>query len=901
MIARIAAMLQSLWWNLARRDRVDAALDDEVRAYVELLAAEYEREGMSPLLARRRALIETGGVQQVKEATRRAWVGDTIASTARELRFTIRGLRRAPVFLAVAVITLAIGIGGATAVFTVIDASLLRPLPQVSEPEQLVTVERVQPTGPAAEFSYPDYRDLKERASTLAGLAAFNGTSMALEDAAGSERAWVGYVSDDFFQVLGVRPAAGRLFQPSGPSGKGGEAEAVAIIGHALWQRRFAGAATVIGSTVKLDGRTFTIVGIAPPGFIGAMRPNPMELWIPITVADAPAAALSDFDFTSRRDAWLRLVGRVAPGRSVEEAQRELAAIATQLATAHPATNEGRSVHVAAGAGMTAEERAELSRVPRLLAGAVVLLLLIACGNVAGLSLVRAAARRRELATRLALGASRGVLVRMVALEGAVVALAAGLLGVVLARLLVGSTALVQSVIDLDHLDLRIDWRVLGVALAASVMTAMLVAILPAMQLAGLPPGAVLKDGGAGALRRRRGQRMLVAAQVGACVILLAAASIVHSAFQRVLTAHDASDPRTLTDIGLEIRESLPDTAERLAFYRSLLERAEAEPGIAHVALTSTIPPFQWATRAAVFRRGEEPPADAPAQRDLESAVRAQAVSVSEGFFDVMRIAIVRGRGFAPSDDERSPPVVILSRRLADALWPGENPLDRSVVWPGARQGAPRPLRVVGVVGDTRDLSPSAPPPFMMYLPFAQRPTPHILVVRSRTTSPVPPATLRRLVADVDPRVAALGGRILHDRLRGEARPQRTASAWIAVFGAIALLLASVGLYGVVAQGVAQRRREIAVRSALGATPRNILNAVLGDGMRLVAIGSVIGGFGAVAAFRVLRSLFTGVEAVNLLTIGGAAMLLVVTTVIATWVPAHRASRLDPVEALRSE
>ncbi|MGH7464793.1 MAG: ABC transporter permease, partial [Longimicrobiales bacterium] len=702
------------------------------------------------------------------------------------------------------------------------------------------------------------------------------------------------------FTVLGVEPAAGRMFSLPDASAVGAEAQQIVVLGHALWQSRFGGSQSAIGTTLELDGEVFTIVGVAPPGFIGAMAVYPMELWIPVTSGGRLSAALAGgLDIDSRRQASLRLVGRLAPGRSVDDAQADLAAIAARLAETHP-TNRGRGVQVMAGAGITTEERADISRVPRLLAMAVTLLLLIACANVAGLVLVRSAARRREIATRIALGASRGALVRQVVLEGVVIAVGAGLLGVLLARLLVRSATLVRTVIPMTDVDVAMDLRVLAVALAAAALTAILVSLLPAIQLFQVAPGAVLKDGG-GAVRRRSGQRMLVAAQVAASIVLLAAAAIVFSAFHRVLTAHDDADPRGLTDVGLSIRESIPDAAARVAFFRAVLARAAADPDIAGAALTSTIPPFQWSMRTSVFRRGEEPPPAVLAGRELELGLRVMAVSVSGSFFDVMRIPLVRGRMFSTRDDERAAPVAIVSRAVADELWPGQDPVGRMLAWP-AVEGPPRaPLRVVGVAADTRGLAPTAPPPLTIYLPFTQHPGVHILVARGRAHQPVAENTLRRIIADVNASVDVVGGRTLFDRLQQEARPQLTASAWIGVFGAIALLLAAIGLYGVVAQNVLQRTRELAVRSALGATPIGILTTVLGDGMRLTALGGIAGALGAIAAFRLLRSLFTGVHAVDVLPVAVAVAVLAIALLAATYLPARRAARLQPLDALRSD
>jgi predicted permease len=615
--ARLYMWLRSLWWKLFRRERLEAELEKELRAYVELLAFEYERSGMTPAEARRAALVETGGIEQVKEQTRDAWTGNALATGFREVRYALRTLRRSPAFLGIAIVTLALGIGGATAVFTVINGSLYRPLPGAAQPHRLVTVERVQSARTTAEFSYPDYRDLRAGSSALAGLAAYNGTSMPLEDAAGSTRAWVSYVSDNFFTVLGVRPAAGQFFGADATPARDMDEHEQVVLGYDLWQQRFGGVQNAIGSAIRLDGHPFTIIGVAPPGFVGAMARYPMELWIPLASGGQPAAPLSRFvDLETRRGGWLRLVGRLAPSKTVEEAQVELAGIARQLAATYP-TNRERSVLMFAGAGLTSEERVQLSRVPRLLAMAVGLLLLIACANVASLSLVRAAARRRELATRIALGASRAALFRQVALEGVLIAVGAGLLGVLAARLLVGSASLVHTVVPIEGVDLGMDIRVLAIAVAASAITAVIVALVPALQVIRMPTGAVLKDTG-GVMRRSAGQRALVATQVGASLVLLAAATIVFSSFQRTLNIRDGLDPRLLTDVRVEFEESLSEPGLQLTFFRELLARAAADPAVAGAALTTTIPPFQWASRTTVFRRGEEPPRDALAGRELE-------------------------------------------------------------------------------------------------------------------------------------------------------------------------------------------------------------------------------------------------------------------------------------------
>jgi predicted permease len=895
---RLIAVVRSLWSNVVRRQSVERDLDAEVRAYVDLLAGEYERAGLTPDLAWRRALVEVGGIESVKEATRDAWVGDAFATFAREMRYALRTLRRAPGFLAIAVGTLAIGIGGATAVFTVIKGSLLRPLPAVADPDRLVTIERVDPTTSAAEsgypvFSYPDYRDLRARTTTLTGIAGFDGGGLVVTDSSGSAREWISFVTANFFTVLGVRPVAGRFFTDP-------ESENVVVLSHAIWQRRFGGSPRVIGSTIDLDGHATTVIGVAPPRFIGGMATHEMDIFVPIVVAERPSPILG-FDLESRRGGMMRLVGRLAQGKTVEAAQRDLAATAAWLAATYP-SNRGRTVKVWAGAGMTTDEREEMSRVPTLLAVAVGLLLLIACGNVATLSLVRVASRRRELATRVALGASRAGLVRQVVLEAAVIAIAAAALGMLLARALVKSATLVQTVVSMSDLDLSIDPRVMSVAVAASTLTTLLIALLPAVHVMRLPPGAVLKEGGRVVRGRSLGQRVLVAGQVAASLVLLAAAATIFATFQRVVAGHRSLDPRGLTDVGFQVPPALAKDDERWrAFLRAVLARASSEPGIEGAAFTTSIPPFQWSIRATVFRRGEEPPPGALVGHELDLGTRVDGVDVSQSFFDVMHIPVLRGRTFRASDDEGSQRVAIVSRALAETLWPNRDPIGQWIAWPTVDGPSRPPLQVVGVVGDTRDIKLSGKQPLTMYLSYEQgRPGRPQLIVRGRAGTPVTQDVLRRIVASVDPSVGLYSARTLLDRLEETLRPQRTASAWIAGFGAIALMLAAIGLYGVVSQSVLQRTRELAIRSALGATPRGLFTTVLRDGMRPALTGAGIGMLGVAGSLPLLRSVLSA-EAGDVRFGTVAIVVLAGVLLAATCLPARRASRLQPAEALRSD
>lgn len=892
---RFVTRLRSLWWNLAHREQVDAALDDEVRAYVELMAAEHERAGMSPADARRAALIATRGVDNVKEATRDAWMGNGIAVAARELRYALRSLRRSPAFAAIAIATLGIGIGGATAIFTAVEAVFLRPLSAVSEPERLISAERIEvATSVLDDFSYQDYRDLRAQATTLAGLAAYNGTSVMLKSNSGSARAWVSYVSDNFFDVLRVRPVAGRFIDAS--DGVAAGANPVVVLGFDLWQQRFGGDPGVIGSTVQLDLKRFTVIGVAPPKFIGAMRLHRMELWIPF----GSLFATSD-NFESRGWRWLRLVGRLAPAASVKDAQRELSGMAAQLASAYP-VNKGRDIRVFAGAGMTADEREEAIRLPRLLTIAVSLLLLIACANVAGLQLVRAAAKRRELATRLALGASRAALVRQRFVEGGVLAVGAAVLGTLVAQALVRSASIANTVIGMSDLDVGINWRVLGASLAIACVTATLMSIAPALQVSRTRLGTLIRDGGGGAVGiRSRGQRLLVVVQVAASLVLLSAASTIYGAVQRLRHVDPGFDPRGVTYAYVRVASTGYDSVGIVNFYRELVTRARSEPGITGAALTSTNSPASWAPRYRVFRRGEELPPDRLAGPISEGDVRAYFSTVSPGWFDVMRIPLLTGRDFTEHDDDHAPPVAVISRRLAQQLWPNQSALGKSLAWPSSRVRRP-PLEIVGVVADTRHASLADPPAMVVYRPFAQTSGENrVLVLRGLGESAPTLLTAQRLVTRVSSHAEVDGGATLVEHIDDAMQAQRVATAWIGVFGVIALLLAAIGLYGVIAQTVLARTRELAVRAALGATPRGLLALVVGDGIRLAIAGVVVGAIVSLSGMQFLRKQVVSVELVDARVAALAVVALAVAMLAASYLPARWAARLNPIDALRSD
>lgn len=897
LLARLRALARNIDHTGMRRAERDADLDAELRAYVDQLADRYRRDGMSPDDARRAALLATGGVTQVKEATRDAWLGHHARSFARDVRFASRSLRKAPGFVVLAVLTLSVAIGGATAIVSVVRAVLLQPLSAVGAPAELFTVERVTASGELDDVSYPDYLDLRDRARTVSGLAAYNGTWLNIEDArTGGGRAWISYVSDNFFSVLAVSAVMGRVFQPE-DAGRF-SASPVAVISHRLWKNRFAGDSTILGSTLRINEQSVTVIGIAPDGFVGAMRLHPMDLWVSVfTMRDLLGDSLNGL--RDRGSRGLRLIGRRASGASLADARREIEALSAQLASAYP-EDRHLGIRVSGGSGMIEDERIEAARTPRLLAIAMALLLLIACASVAGLTLVRAAAKRRELATRLALGASRFSLVRQLVVEAAVVAGLAGAFGVLFAQGIVRVASVMRTVVSVPDFTFALDWRTLATAFVISSAVALLVAIVPAFQISRTDVAAAMKDGAGGAVRARaRSQRMLVVAQLAASLVMLASASILFGALRRTMHIDPGFDTRGLRSVFISLSGKRFDSTGVRTLLDEVMLRTRSDSRIGPVALTSAAPPAPWLTMGRVFRENETPSRARLNDPSFSGGARAYVDATSNGLFAVLGVPVLLGRDFTWDETRRRAPVAIVSRRLADLLWPNANPLGQMISWPSTRGPERAPLRVVGVVGDIHHSTLAAGPSPVLYVADVTRlrgsPT---LVYRD--TLGTAATALRALFASMRVNVEVADD----DRITvvddGMVR-QRIVGSWVTAFGSIALVLAALGVYGVIALSVQQRTRELAVRAAVGARPVELLRLVLADGLRLGATGVAIGAGGTVLAFRALRSVFAGMQLIDLGPAAFALVVLAAATFLASLLPARRAARLNPADALRTD
>ncbi len=809
-----------------------------------------------------------------------------------DLRYARRTLLKSPGFTAGVVLTLALGIGAAAAIFSVVDSALLRPLP-FEDPHRLAMIWGV--AGPDRDIrgaSYPEIRDWRELTQSFSDVSIYDDTELNLSGDAGVEELRAEIVSSNFFRLVGVSPRLGRGFLPeeelpgAAPS---------AVISHSLWERRFGGKPDVLGRTVTLGGgpgfadTLAVIVGVMPEGFRGVSFDA--EIWTTL-LPFAPDWGDDD----DRGDRWLGAAGRLAPGISAEVAQADLAEVARQLEARYPDTNRERS------ADLFSLHEYHLDNTRTLLIvllAAVGFLLLIACVNVVNLQLVRGIARGREMALRHALGAGRLRLVRQLTTEATVLALLGGIAGVILAHL--GTEFLVTLVPEgvlPSYVDASIDGRVLLFAAGLVAFTGVLSGIVPALrstrrgfagEVYGSGRGATTASVGSGRL-----QRLLVAVEIALAVALMAGGALmVRSLGEQLKIA-----PGFEADNVLAVRVNLTDDAyapEALTrFAQQLVERLEGTAGVAEVAVGSDAP-----------LRGNSSASTLSVEGRPDQWIRYYRHRVSPGFFQALGIPIVRGRGFDSSDDLDGPGVVIVSEAFAGKLWPDRDPIGQTIQLGSSPDG--ERARVIGVAANVRfrslttDLMDPGEDPDV-YLPHAQAPTPALeILVRSATNELTGIDIVRRAVAELDPSVPVADVQSLEDALAVQTANARFGSLVLGVFAALALALSAVGLYGIMAFLVASRRRETAIRIAVGADPARVLRMVVREGMTVVGFGAVVGLAGVFLAARLFSSLLYGVQPADPAAITAATAILLATALLANVVPARRATRIDPMTALREE
>jgi predicted permease len=903
------------------RRREDTEFSDEIREHLDLLTEENVRRGMPLAEARREAKIRLGGAEQLRE-THREMIGIPFLETLfQDVRYALRMLKKNPGFTAIAVLTLALGIGANTAVFSLVSAVLLSPMPGIANPQQLVSLFRMQKNDPFGVSGYPDYLDYRDRNHSFSGLAAHASAWMNL--GTGTPERIVGdVVTGNYFSVLGVRPTLGRLIVPDDDAKR--DADPVVVLSYSFWQRKFGASRAVLGSKVVLNGYPFTVVGVASRDFTGVLPELKTDVWMPMSMLhEGFPSSRGGHYFEERAWGWLGIFGRRKLGVSFEQAQTDMRVVAQQLALAYPITNTGHSVALARGVGIEPDERADLKNFLGLLFAAVGLLLLIACANIAGLFLVRATGRRREISVRLALGATRRRLIRQLVTEGLFLSLVSGALGLILAPWIIRvSVHYAQPTSVIRDSNVNPDASVLVFTLLVSILAGVAFTALPALRSSSPDVLTSLKEGAPSSARNQSLlQRLLAAAQVGASFVLLIAAGLLFHNMHKILNSDPGFDTKNIFIASIDLtkqgyQKGNDDSADSFRntdgqavngkrgdiFYHQLFERLAHLPEVSSASLSTSVPPNPWPGGASVFHPGEEPPQNLLRGQEFQRGLRVNIVNVSPHYFRTLGIPLMQGRDFDLGDDETAPGKAIVSRNLAERMWPGENVIGKRISWPTV-EGPPRPpLEIVGVVADCKYLSLTEPPPLILYVPLFQNYSGGVTIALHTTLLPgVALAELRRAIADLDRTLPLFETKTIQEQVGFSVWQQEMASSLIGAFGMLAVFLAALGLYGVIAHSVSQRTHEIGIRMALGAQPGQVLRMVVREGMLLTATGVAGGIVAALGLTRFMASLLFGISPTDPLTFASIAILLTVVALLACYIPARRAMRVDPMIALRYE
>lgn len=887
LLKQITAALRTL---LHRRE-ADREMDDELREFIEASAAEKMKSGLRREEALRAARVEMGSTESVKEDVRAVGWETALETFWQDIRFAFRILRKNPGLSTIIVVTLALGIGANTAIFSVVNTVLLQPMPY-KQASHLITIwgENKARGYDLDLVSYPDYLEWKSQNRVFESMGASTDEMYTLTGA-GEPAAIIGYsFSPDFFDVLGISPLLGRTFaRDEDQAGK----DRVAVLNFHLWKTQFGGDPNIVGRSVTLDGRAYAVIGVMPQSF---QYPPSVELWTPLTIDPGYAK--------DRGIRWMRVLARLKPGVTIGQAAADMRTIVAQQRNAYPNTNKGYDVNLVT---LRELESGDVRPALLILLCAVGLVLLVACANVANLLLSRAVARRREIAVRTALGASRSRIVRQFLTESILLSLVGGVLGLAIAyrgvRALVAMFPTTISNLSIPRVEsIPIDSWVLGFALLASLLTGVVFGLAPALQACRINPNDSLKESGRSGTSGMQGRRLrsaLVISEVALSLVLLTAASLMIKSFMHLVQ----TDLGFHTDHVLTMRAFLPEykyktDTQQIAFGSEVLQRIESLPGV-EAAGTVTFLPLSgwWGTREVlVAGRPIDPAAKNP---------RPVWGSVSPGYFRAMHVPLLKGRYFTDEDNASNANVAILSADLARALLPNEEPIGRQVMV----QGFDKPRQVVGVVGSVYQLGIGVHQAGVksevtseVYVPFAQAPS-HLLCFAIRTNGdPLSLAkAVQREIWAVDKEQAVSFVESM-DQLASETMAlQRASMILLAVFAALALALAAIGIYGVISYSASQRTQEIGVRIALGAGRGDVLRLVIGEGLLLTLAGILIGVASAAGLTRFLASMLYGVSAIDSMTFVAVPIVLACVALAACYIPASRAMRLDPVIALRYE
>jgi macrolide transport system ATP-binding/permease protein len=917
--------LSQLWRRLlfyARRERFDRELEEEIRFHLEMKAQENVEAGVNSEEARYAAQRQFGNQTFLQEVSREMWRARFIETLMQDLRYGARMLLKNPGFTLIAVLTLAIGVSANTVVFSIINAVLFRPRP-VAEPERLVELYSSDARNPYGGFSYPDYLSFRDQGEVFSGLAAYRPGRYKLDGEDGVEPVIGEAVSGNYFDVLGVKAINGRAFLPEEDRTPG--SHPVVVIGHDLWRRRFNADPALIGKPIKINNQALTVIGVAPPEYTGMLRGLAAELWVPVMMIPRLGPVDDMARLNNRGDNWLFIVGRLKPEATLEGARARFDLISAQLRGAYPefwrqtgATGAALEksvtilpehetrIHPGEGAGAYAFMAVVLAIIN--------MVMLIACLNLANLLLARATARGKEMAVRLALGAARWRIVRQLLTESmeltALAAAAGVLLAMWLMNVLTASLPAFQGI--RFAIDLQLDWRVLLYTSAFSFLVSLLFGLAPALQASRLDVIVNLKDGAnvfAGARRQSRLRNGLIVAQVALSVVSLVGAGLVMRSARNLNPLNQGYDSLNMVVAPIKLEERLYDRARSQDFYRRLAERTRALPGVRDVVFAARLPtPGLDRGRSPVGIEGYQP---SPGE---DMALETNAIG--PGYLTAMNIPITNGRDFDEHDREDGPCVAVVNEALARRYFPGGQALGKRLI----KRAGQRPdqldqlgqlgqlCEIVGVVRDDKFQSLRTEPlPWYGFALSQSLSTSATMLVRTEG----PPENLvpkvRRAIQALDQTILVNNVLTLNDSFRPLLYFYRMFGLLVGGCGLLAIILAVIGIYGMVAYTVSRRTREIGIRMALGADKNKILRLVVRQGMVLVVCGLSVGLLLALALAQILTSsifeipILIGVKATDPLTFGSTALLLIVTALLACYFPARRATKVDPMAALRIE
>jgi macrolide transport system ATP-binding/permease protein len=881
-LAKLRMRLRALRYG----EEVHGEIAEEWQLHIDLRTEENIRRGMAPVEARRSAEQHFGNAGYIKDASWDVRGGGIMETLWRDVRFGMRQLRKSPGFTFVAVLSLGLGIGGNAVIFSLISTILLRPL-AISHPEQVFAIHqgKEKDASYSQSMSYPNYKDIRDRNEVLSGMAVYRFDPMSLSHNGSNERIWGYLVSGNYFDVLGVQALLGRTF--TADEDRTPSSHPVVVLSYGCWQRRFGGDPAIVGSSIQINGHTFTAIGVAPAGFTGTESVFTPEFWVPSMMQEWVETRSG---LESRGDGQWLPFGRLKPGIDAEQAGAQLNTVAGQLGREFPSQDEGMTLRLTPPGLVDPNLRSAVIAFSGALMLTVLLVLLIACTNLASLLLARAAQRRKEIAVRMAIGATRARLACQLLTESVMLSVIGAALGLAIgqALILVAKASLPRTDFALT-LDLRMDWRVVSFVVALAVVTGIGFGLVPALQASRSDVVSTLKEDTAGGRRRAWLRGVLVVMQVALSFVLLITAGLTVRSLKHTEALGPGFDPNHAVTMSVDLGLQGYDEKRGENFYQQLAEHVRGLPGVKSAGWIARLPLGLDQSTTEVYPEGQA----VPRHEEMPSAVYESA---SPDFFAAMGVSIVSGRDFGSSDMAKSHGVVIVNETLAQRFWPGQNPIGKRL-----HSGNTDVLDVVGVARNGKYQSLGEIPAMVIYFPLSQQyATSAALVVRTNADPGSEISSVRSEAQKLDPQLAVYDAKTLKEHMRLALFPLHAGAVVAGGFALLAMILAAIGIYGVMAYSVGQRTQEIGIRMALGAGASDVWRMVLKQGLIITAVGIILGFLCALGLSGIVANLLYGVSPTDPLTFLFITLLLSAVALAACFTPARSATKVDPVIAIRN-